>query len=1080
MASRMVLFLALLPFFIHFLKPQQAKSDDAPMPAFAFSWLNDNNNFTAGDTATIKVRVLGNYEAGMYEFPFKPNITVNDKMGNSSFVTGVSLHFEDGWTICFVPIMVGLFNVLITDEHFQVFDSSLHYLVNPGPMYPSGGIVSWGDGFDEFMAGTKSEVWILPKDAYGNNVSSSSEGSMLYNFTVFASKSRGIPADLLNITHKGWNQYGYLIVEFIPATAGILLLHVQIENQTLRGSPLPCTVNPGKMDVYSCTVEWNVETNYFQLFSVMEGFIHRHDQFGNLVSALHEFDIEVMEKGTNLSMPVADLSLKEMQPGVQSFSFSLDEPGSFVLLISDQEKNTLISGMPYDFTVYIGYCDGTNSIVNGTGLNNSVAGETVNFSVFLKDAYMYPSPVELERLQVRIVGESDSLIVPPIIRIKDSMRYSRSFSGRPNHGVARNIASEFDIICKPEKSGAYKIRVFCGNIPLNGGHPFQKEVIPGAVNVTMSGVVKFDQKVPQLTKTKVVVKLVDSNHNPILQEQSKLQLQFPATNRSHVSTEAFSDNNDGTYTAAYIGKEIGAYEICAVHDGEPFMPCPIGVRVHDVDYFPEVRNDTVSVWEDESIAFTVLENDCFPGVNAKIVDYSKPGHGSILQYGDLFQYTPFKGFYGNDSFLYTIADVNENRATGAVNLLVLCRPPQFVSVPSNLEATEDLLSPKFGGFSGFKISYSDMNENISITLGVKSGKVLLSPTQMQFWQPKWNQLLVYKDVDMTGELKLVGCLDMINFALQAIQYLGNENFYGSDTLRISAINRNGRNDVHIPIFVNPINDPPVINIPPFIVLDNLSDGMLIFHSKVDFIADPDLRNFPGNRSSFRIMFSAEVSIGLLSTMLPAELERSTEVKLRSGYQWQPLNTFVTISKHFTVKAKGIRFYGTIDNCNGVMEQLSYHEGAYGAVLTVIVNDLGNHGCYPNCEDKMSVSLFAESTMNILQYAPINSLAAHTLGSVIIIESIMVFILGLLLLFFICKCLFALVHEKKKKKKAKDVELSKIKQYVTEDSPGERKPLTTGYCPLPLLHRGHQVSSKRSIHSSTNAETAALPSMQKKG
>lgn len=106
--------------------------DDVPTPTFAFSWLNENNNFTAGDTATVKVSVLGNYEGDKYKFPFNPNITVDDKMGNSSFITGLSLQFDGSWSITFVPIMVGLFNVLITDEHFHVFDSSMHFLVNAG------------------------------------------------------------------------------------------------------------------------------------------------------------------------------------------------------------------------------------------------------------------------------------------------------------------------------------------------------------------------------------------------------------------------------------------------------------------------------------------------------------------------------------------------------------------------------------------------------------------------------------------------------------------------------------------------------------------------------------------------------------------------------------------------------------------------------------------------------------------------------------------------------------------------------------------------------------------------------------
>lgn len=111
-------------------------ADNSPMPLFAFSWaLNNSGMFMAGDTAEIRVIVLGNYESRKYEFPFNPNITVNDKIGNSSYISGVSLDFGDeieDWKICFTPIMVGTFNVLITDHHFRVLDSSLHFGVTPG------------------------------------------------------------------------------------------------------------------------------------------------------------------------------------------------------------------------------------------------------------------------------------------------------------------------------------------------------------------------------------------------------------------------------------------------------------------------------------------------------------------------------------------------------------------------------------------------------------------------------------------------------------------------------------------------------------------------------------------------------------------------------------------------------------------------------------------------------------------------------------------------------------------------------------------------------------------------------------
>jgi hypothetical protein len=41
------------------------------------------------------------------------------------------------------------------------------------------------------------------------------------------------------------------------------------------------------------------------------------------------------------------------------------------------------------------------------------------------------------------------------------------------------------------------------------------------------------------------------------------------------------------------------------------------------EYFPIAYNDTIYVWEDESIAFDALANDYFAGDNATIVEYTK-------------------------------------------------------------------------------------------------------------------------------------------------------------------------------------------------------------------------------------------------------------------------------------------------------------------------------------------------------------------------------------------------------------------------------------------------------------------------
>lgn len=42
-----------------------------------------------------------------------------------------------------------------------------------------------------------------------------------------------------------------------------------------------------------------------------------------------------------------------------------------------------------------------------------------------------------------------------------------------------SISSAFQVEYTPEESGFYDINVYCGNIILNEGHSFRKEVKPG-------------------------------------------------------------------------------------------------------------------------------------------------------------------------------------------------------------------------------------------------------------------------------------------------------------------------------------------------------------------------------------------------------------------------------------------------------------------------------------------------------------------------------------------------------------------------------------------------------------------------
>lgn len=144
------------------------------------------------------------------------------------------------------------------------------------------------------------------------------------------------------------------------------------------------------------------------------------------------------------------------------------------------------------------------SIVNGSGLQNSVAGEVSKFSIFLRDIYDYPSPFNLITIRVEITLPLISLDVDPHIYPVDPhngiifffsfkiyifiYRLTKTFrdvtTGENEEWERWN--SDFEVFYTPEKSGLYEIRVYCGSVPLNGGNPFTKFVSPGiAENLTI-------------------------------------------------------------------------------------------------------------------------------------------------------------------------------------------------------------------------------------------------------------------------------------------------------------------------------------------------------------------------------------------------------------------------------------------------------------------------------------------------------------------------------------------------------------------------------------------------------------------
>ena len=86
---------------------------------------------------------------------------------------------------------------------------------------------------------------------------------------------------------------------------------------------------------------------------------------------------------------------------------------------------------------------------------------------------------------------------------------------------------------------------------------------------------------------------------------------------------------------------------------------------------PNAVADVASTNQDQDITISVLDNDSDIEGNAlSISSVGSPGNGSTTLKGQNVVYTPNVGFFGEDSFFYTVSD-GENESTGKVKVSVI-------------------------------------------------------------------------------------------------------------------------------------------------------------------------------------------------------------------------------------------------------------------------------------------------------------------------------------------------------------------------------------------------------------------------
>jgi len=130
-------------------------------------------------------------------------------------------------------------------------------------------------------------------------------------------------------------------------------------------------------------------------------------------------------------------------------------------------------------------------------------------------------------------------------------------------------------------------------------------------------------------------------------------------------------NNQIVYTPdnGFFGSDSFTYTITdnQGHD----VTANVTVNVTDVNVTPVPVNDMRTTPENTPVTIAVLDNDSDPdGDPLTITSTTNPSNGSVSIVGDEIVYTPNTGYFGSDSFQYTISDGQGHSETATVTIEV--------------------------------------------------------------------------------------------------------------------------------------------------------------------------------------------------------------------------------------------------------------------------------------------------------------------------------------------------------------------------------------------------------------------------
>ena len=189
-----------------------------------------------------------------------------------------------------------------------------------------------------------------------------------------------------------------------------------------------------------------------------------------------------------------------------------------------------------------------------------------------------------------------------------------------------------------------------------------------------------------------------------------------------------------TYTPNpdFVGTDLFVYSISDGRGGADTALVTVNVLVDNAA--PIALDDVAATEEETPVDIAVLENDRDPdGDPISIIEVGAALHGTVVNNSSHLTYTPDPGFFGEDSFDYTITDPSGAESTARVSVLV--EGERIISIPEALKVTasDGASEDKFGEAVDIDGNFAVVGSAFSDELGESAGAAYVYENRDGVW-----------------------------------------------------------------------------------------------------------------------------------------------------------------------------------------------------------------------------------------------------------------------------------------------------------------------------------------------------------